>query len=169
MKSGCMKLSFLVLSLLFLCISAQASESLSLEGATAYDPEPEPDTLGMAWAFSTGTIKPTLGQINHNSCAIAAYAGVAGIAVFDGIRSAPFTVSSSGLYRLHIGGWLDGEIIKGSSASFPGGVSKSGGKLWLGGGLTVTGLEQQVLHETNFGNWAMVTEGAWAVWSVLLF
>ena len=144
------------------------AESLPLTGATAYDPEPEQDNLGFAWSFSTGNINPTVGQINHNSCAIAAYLGRASIGVFDGIRSADFTVNRSGRYKLHISGFINGTIREGSSASFPGGVSKSGGKLWIGGGFTSVGLEEQVLHETDFSSWAMITEGAWAVWNVYL-
>lgn len=150
---------------LFGALAVVEAETLPLTGATAYDPEPVPDIDGFGWAFSTGTINPTEGQINHNSCAIAAYLGTAGISVFDGIKSGSFTVDRSGRYKLHISGFIDGEIREGSSASITG-VSKSGGRLLIGGGLTT--VEDSVLHETDFSNLAMITEMAWAAWIVFL-
>lgn len=157
-----------IILVVLLCASQIRGETLPLTGASAYDPEPEVDTFGLAWAFSTGTIEPAVGRINHNACAIANYFGLGRIGVLDAIRSADFTVSHSGRYKLHISGFINGAIREGSSASFLGGVSKSGGKLWIGGGFTSVGLEEQVLHETDFSNWAMVTEMAWATWTVFL-
>ena len=139
---------------------------LTLTGAIAYDLEPVPDIDGFGWAFSTGTINPTEGQINHNSCAIAAYLGTAGISVFDGIRGS-FTVDRSGPYKLHISGFIDGEIREGSSASITG-VSKSGGRLLIEGGLTTVEDSRIVLHETDFSDLAIITEMAWAAWIVFL-
>jgi len=155
---------FLVLA----CASSVGADTLPLTGATVYDPAPELNNWFLAWSFSTGTIDPTAGQINHNSCAIAEDFGLAGIGVLDGIRSANFMVGQSGRYELHISGFINGGIREGSSASFPDGVSKSGGKLWMAGGLTTVGLEEQLLHETDFSNWAMITEMAWATWTVYL-
>ena len=163
-------LAFAVLACLPLLVmfsDASEAETLSLAGATAYDPGPSKDNFGLAWSLSTGTIDPTGGQISHNSCALAAYFGVGSIFVYDGIRSAEFTVGRSGRYKLHLYGSMNGEIREGSSAGLTG-VSKSGGKLLIGGGFTSAGLEQEVLHETDFSIWALVTEMAWATWNVFL-
>lgn len=59
------------------------------------------------------------------------------------------------------------DIREGSSAS-AGGVSKSGGKLWVEGGLTTIAFDEQLLYETDFSTWALITEAAWATWSVYL-
>jgi len=97
---------------------------------------------------------------------VANYLGYGGVAAFDGIR-APFSVDQSGHYRLCISGWTDVDVVEGSSASASG-VSKAGGLLQIGGGLTTTDFDTEILHETDFSTWAMIEEGAWATWNVYL-
>jgi len=130
------------------------------DNARVLENYPESTIVGNSSAYRECSTNPVDGVISQKSSAEASWLGVAGIATSDGIRSGPFSVEKTGPYLLRIKGFVDGDVIEGSSASTTG-VSKSGGKIWIKGGIWEA-WDEYILYETDFSEWAFIEEATWA-------
>jgi len=141
---------------------------ISLQNSNAIARTHYVEEKGMARTDFLGDYSTPQEGITCQSSGIANIAGIASMISTYEIISPSFTVNETGMYLIRMTGEITGEITEGSSASFPGGVSKSGGQLTLNAGIQSQGFNTVKFYETDFGKWALLKELTWATIGVLL-